>query len=126
MTQRAQQAAPKERGCWLTGWILFIALHGVLASVLIWYLRAQNSDPFPAWVWITLFALAIADIVAMIAVYFWQRWGLILYLASTIIGIAIGLVLTRSQLWVFHDIMPLVILGYLIKDKWAHFGIGDE
>ena len=36
-------------------------------------------------------------------------------------GIAVGLVLTRTQLIVFHDIIPLVILGYLVKDKQKWF-----
>ena len=44
-----------------------------------------------------------------------------IYAISTVLGIAIGLVLTRSQLWDFHDILPLVILGYLIKDKRGYF-----
>jgi L-asparagine transporter-like permease len=117
-----QQSAPKERGCWLTGWIILIALHGVIASVLVAYQGRQPYSDSPLWLTI-LGLLAIADIVAMIAVWYWKRWGLVLYAISTAIGIAIGLVLTRTQLWVFHDILPLVILGYLIKDKWSYFGI---
>ncbi|NIV37003.1 MAG: hypothetical protein GWN58_48495, partial [Anaerolineae bacterium] len=61
------------------------------------------------------------DIVAAIGAWNWKRWGLWLYAISTVAGIAVGLVLTRTQLIVFHDIVPLVILGWLVKDKHQWF-----
>jgi hypothetical protein len=116
-----KQAPAKERGTWLSIWLIFIMLHGTLASALIWYLRNQGGDASPAWVVTTLFVMAIVDVVAAILVWNWKRWGLWLYAISTVVGIVIGLVLTRSQLWVFHDIIPLVILGLLVKDKQSYF-----
>ncbi|MGD9147575.1 MAG: hypothetical protein PVI80_18550 [Anaerolineae bacterium] len=122
MTRSKKKQAPvKERGTWLSIWLIFIMLHGILASVLIWYLRNQGGDSSPAWILAVLFVMAIVDIVAAILVWNWKRWGLWLYAISTIVGIVIGLVLTRSQLWVFHDIIPLVILGFLVKDKQSYF-----
>ena len=70
---------------------------------------------------LSLFALAIADIVAAVAIWYWKKWGLRLYAISTVIGIAAGLILTASQLVVFHDIIPLAVLGYVIKDRWGDF-----
>jgi hypothetical protein len=119
--QKGKQATEKERGTWLSIWLVFIMLHGILASLLIWYLRTQQSEPSPSWVLAILFVLALADVVAAIATWYWKKWGLWLYVISTIAGTVIGLVLTRSQLWVFHDLLPLVILGYLIKDKRNFF-----
>lgn len=122
MTKRKPaRTAPKERGTWLSLWLIVILLHGVLASGLIWYLRAQRNDPSPSWVLIILFVLAIADIVAALAAWNWRKWGLWLYAISTVVGIVVGLVLTASQLIVFHDIVPLAILGYLVRDKWSDF-----
>lgn len=111
----------RERGCWLTGWLVFIALHGIVSAYSIYYLRAQQYESAWAWVVPALFALAIADIVAVIGIWYWKRWGLKLYAVSTAVGIAVGLVVTASQLIVFHDIIPFVILGYLIKPHWGHF-----
>lgn len=119
MTKKVQ--AKKERGGWLTALLVIILLQGIVASVLIYYLRQQQGEGSPAWVGLTLFALSIADIVAVIAIWYWKRWGLVLYAISVAAGIAIGLVLTRSQLIVFHDIIPLALLGYAIKDKWGYF-----
>lgn len=67
-----------------------------------------------------LLILSLADIVAAIGAWNWRRWGLVLYGISTAAGIAVGLMLTGSQLVVFHDIIPLTVLGYLYKDKWAY------
>ena len=105
----------------MSAWLILIMIHGILAAVLIWYLRNEGNLSSPWWVWSILLVLALADIVAAIAVWNWKRWGLWLYTASTAAGIAIGLVLTASQLIVFHDIIPLVILGMLVKDKHAYF-----
>ena len=118
---KKKQAPARERGTWLSIWLIFIMLHGILASVLIWYLRSQAGDSSPAWVVAILFVMAIADVIAAILVWNWKRWGLWLYGISTVVGIIIGLVLTRSQLWVFHDIIPFVILGFLVKDKQSYF-----
>ncbi len=121
MAKSKQQAPEKVRGTWLSIWLILIIVHGVVASVLIWYLRNQAGESSTSWVLATLFLLAIADIVAAILVWNWKRWGLWLYAISTVVGIIIGLVLTRSQLWVFHDIIPLVILGLLVRDKQSYF-----
>lgn len=111
----------KERGTWLSLWLILIMLHGIIASGLIWYLRAQDNESSPVWMLAMLFVLAIVDIVAAIGAWYWKKWGLWLYAISTFAGIAVGLVLARTQLIVFHDIIPLVILGYLVKDKQKWF-----
>jgi hypothetical protein len=121
MAKHKENAAPKERGTWLSLWLILILLHGLLASGLIWYLRSQRNDPSPSWVLIILFLLALADIVAALAAWNWKKWGLWLYAISTAVGIVIGLILTASQLIVFHDIIPLVILGFLVRDKRDYF-----
>jgi hypothetical protein len=121
MTKKNAGHAHKERGTWLSLWLILIMLHGLIASGLIWYLRANGDESSPVWMLAILLVLSIADIVAAIAAWYWKKWGLWLYVISTVVGIAVGLVLTRTQLIVFHDIIPLVILGYLVKDKQKWF-----
>ena len=121
MTRKKVGQVHKERGTWLSLWLILIMLHGLIASGLIWYFRAQDNESSPVWMLAILFILGVADIVAAIAAWYWKKWGLWLYVISTIVGIAVGLVLTRTQLIVFHDIIPLVILGYLVKDKQKWF-----
>ena len=120
-TGKRARANTRERGGWLSAWLILIILQGIFYSFLILYLRQRRSDPSPAWILIILFALSIADVVGAIATWHWKRWGFQLYALSTAVGIAVGLLLTGSQLIVFHDIIPLAILGYLLKDKWSFF-----
>lgn len=124
MTKKPQEA-PKERGCWLTGWLILMLIHGITSSLLIFYQRNQEGGDSTVWLGLLLLA-SIAIVVATVAIWYWQRWGLILYAISIGVSIVVGLVLTGTQLWVFHEIIPLAILGYLIKDKWADFGIDTK
>jgi len=112
----------KQHGGWLTAWLVIAVLRSVLYTFLVLYLRGQRNDPSPAWMLIILFVVSLADLVAVIAVWLWKKWGLQLYAVSTVASIAVGLMLTGSLLIVFHGIVPLAILGYLIKDKWHLFG----
>jgi hypothetical protein len=118
---KRSQPVEKERGTWLSLWLILIMVHGVFAAFLVWYLRVQQGESSPAWILAILFALAIGRIVGAAAAWFWKKWGLWLYAISVAAGIVVGLVLTRTQLIVFHDVIPLVILGYLIRDKRSYF-----
>jgi len=121
MTKRKNAGQVKVRGTWLSLLLIVIMIYGFVASGLIWYLRAQGNETSPSWMLAILFVLGITDIVAAVAIWFWKKWGLWLYLVSTVVGIAVGLVLTRSQLIVFHDIIPVALLGALIADKRKWF-----
>ena len=112
-----EQPTIKERGGWLSAWLILIIAHSTFAAFLILHLRAQQNTPSSPWFWLLLLALAVADIVAAIAIWNWKHWGFVLYGISTVVSIVVGLLLTGSQLIVFHDITPLAILGYLLKDK---------
>ena len=124
MTKKPQKA-PKERGCWLTGWLILMLVHGIVSSLLIFYQRNLEGGDQTIWLGLLLLA-SIAIVVATVAIWYWQRWGLILYAIAIGASIVAGLILTRTQLWVFHEIIPLAILGYLIKDKWADFGMDTK
>lgn len=118
MTKKKQSAKPaKTRGGWLSAWLVLMMIHGLFSAFLVLYLREQNEGVSAPWVLGILFLLAVAHIIATLAIWEWKRWGLLLYSGTVAVSIAVGLVLTASQLWVFHEILPLAILGYLIKDK---------
>jgi hypothetical protein len=113
--------AQKQRGGWLTAALVLMLLYGIFASFLVLYLRELDGKPSAAWVLLVLFALAAAHVVAALAIWEWKQWGLIVYAAATVVSIVVGLVLTHTQLWVFHELLPLVILGYLVRDKRNYF-----
>lgn len=114
---KAKKAPPKERGFWLSALLIVIVIHSAFATVLILDLQSRQHVARYPWAMPSLLLLSLADIVAVIAIWNWKKWGLVLYIVSVAAGIAVGLVLTRSQLIVFHDVVPLLLLGYLIRDQ---------
>jgi hypothetical protein len=114
---KKQPPATKHRGGWLTAALVLMLLYGIFSSFLVLYLREQDGKASPAWVLLVLFALAAAHVVAALAIWEWKQWGLIVYAVATIVSTVVGLILTHTQLWVFHELLPLVILGYLVRDK---------
>ena len=120
MTKNQQH---KERGGWLTAWLIIIALHGVLATYLVFNALKQEYAPSKPLIITSLIFISTASVIAAIAIWYWKKWGLYLYAATIIIGMATHIVMTGSLLFVFFDIIPLAILGYLLNahNKWRYF-----
>ena len=113
----------KERGWLLATAIIIITLHGILATYLIsTYPSSQVYVPRP-YILPILIANAFIDVVAGIAMWFWKRWGVILFGISAVISAAIGLVFTGQLMVIFYQLIPFAILGYIIalKDKRQYF-----
>jgi hypothetical protein len=111
----------KERGTGLSLWLIFIAGHGLLFTYLTWSVLKPGDSSAPEWMLWLLLLLSVADVVAAVALWKWKKWGFQLFGIATAVSIGLGLVVTASQLFVFYAIIPLAILGYLMKDKWQHF-----
>ena len=111
----------KDRGFWASFWIILFGLQSILYVFLIydWLYRADNIDK--PLILGSLVLVTLADLVALAAIWFWQRWGWYVLVASTIAAIVVGLIATATQLIVFHDILPLVILGWVYREKWDYF-----
>jgi hypothetical protein len=104
----------KKRGWLLATAIILITLHGILATYLIsTYPSSQVYVPRP-YILPILIANAFIDVVAGIAMWFWKRWGVILFGISAVISAAIGLVFTGQLMVIFYQMIPFVILGYII------------
>lgn len=114
----------KERGGWLTAAIVFVILHGLLMLGIIYGndLLQGTDVPLPAWFVPSVIGVAVADIVAGIALWRWKGWGFYLYLVSTIVIIALGVLATGyAMLWSFSRLLPFVIVGYIMRPKWKYF-----
>jgi hypothetical protein len=46
----------KERGGWLSAWLILIIAHSAFAAFLILHLRAQQNTPSSPWFWLLLLA----------------------------------------------------------------------
>ena len=118
---KKQPVKPKERGCLLTGIIVLIVIHGIIGTAAYYAIRTQEALDRP-WL-ITLMVLhSILNIIAAFGIWNWKRWGIQLYAVSTAISVVVGMVSVGA--WsIFYFILPLVILGYVIKSRWKDFGM---
>ena len=100
--------------------LVVIILHGLLAAVYYAVARLDTTYLDRPWA-LGLMALHfLANVVAAIGIWNWQKWGLYVYAGSTILALVIGLV--TVGIWsVFYMVLPLAILGWLLRTKWSYF-----
>lgn len=111
----------KDRGTALSLFLIYIAAHGLLFTYLTWSVIKPQDASAPEWMLWLLLLLSMADVISAVALWYWKKWGFQLFVVTTLISIAVGLVATGTQLWVFYAIIPLAILGYLMRSKWSQF-----
>lgn len=111
----------KERGIWASFWIILFALQTLLYIFLIYDSLYQDSVIDKPVLLVGLILVTLADLVGLFGIWFWKKWAWYVFGISTIVSIVLGLIATGDQLIVFHDVMPLVILGWVYRDKWDSF-----
>jgi hypothetical protein len=105
----------KVRGGWLTAALIFIAVHAVFTAVLLLVYKKQ-AGPIPTpWLWTASVLIALAEIGGAVAMWFWKRRGLYLFVGAILAGIVVGFLVYPSQLAAFHGIIPILILGYILQ-----------
>jgi len=108
----------KVRGFWLSLVLVIMGLHGVFATVLYYTIRTQDVLDRP-WIISLMVLSSLMNIIAAVGIWFWKKWALYIYAASTGISIIAGLV--SIGMWsVFYMILPLAILGWLLRTKWDY------
>jgi hypothetical protein len=105
----------KERGALLSFLLVLVGLHAISAAYLAYISLKDVYRSSTPWVIVVLGVIALADILAAIAMWRWKKWGIALYGITRVIAAAIHLMLTGSLLVVFHDLLPVAILGYVIN-----------
>lgn len=112
--KQAPQPVKKERGGWLIAILAFILIHAVFSAVLLLIYR-KDPGPVQPWLWAAAFIVSLAEIAAVVALWYWKKWGLYLYIVAVLAGIGVGLVAFPSLLVAFHGIVPLALLGYVLS-----------
>jgi hypothetical protein len=62
----------------------------------------------------------LANVVAAVGIWYWKKWGPYVYAYSAILALVIGLV-TVGVWSVFYMVLPVAILGWLLRTKWDYF-----
>jgi hypothetical protein len=64
----------------------------------------------------------LANVAAAIGIWYWKKWGVYIYIGSTILAVIVGLITTGLGMYsVFYFALPLVIVGWLLRTKWDYF-----
>ena len=117
------QPVKKVRSIWLTAAIVIVIIHGLaMLGIIYGQELLRGADAPPTWFVLSILGATIADIVAGIALWRWKKWGLTLYLITTAIDIALGMMATGyGMMWVFSRLIPFVIVGYIVRSQWRYF-----
>jgi hypothetical protein len=116
---RKTKAIQKKHGALLTIVLILMGLHGFVSTYI--YITYSNAPEVQRpWIISMMVLHFILNIAAAILIYFWKKWGIYLYVASTIIAVVAGLL--AVGIWsIWYMLMPLIILGWLLRTKWDYF-----
>jgi len=121
MSTKSKQKSPtKTRGTFLTILLVIMALHGIVATLVFYSLRMDNSMISRTWLVTLMLIHSFANVIAAVGIWKWKMWAWQLYIASTILGLAVGL-LTMGMLSAFYAVLPLAIVGWALRTKWDNF-----
>jgi len=110
----------KERGFWLTLFLVIMALHGIFAAYFYYTVRVGEPSLDRPWILSLMVIHSLANILAAVGIWYWKKWALYVYAASTVLGLVVGL-LSIGAWSTFYMVLPLAILGYILRTKWNYF-----
>ena len=99
--------------------LIYVAIH----SLIFWLTARSMPDAAEdSTLILSLFAIAsLASIVAAIAMWFWKRWGIYLYVVATLVLATAVLLQTGSMIMLFGAILPMIIVLYIFSKSFKHF-----
>jgi len=116
-----KKSQSKTRGTGVTIWLILLVLQSALAIYMIQDLTKRPEDPSRPFILAALFLLSAVKLAGVLGIWLWKRWGLYIYLGSVVGVSIIGLVLTGNPGILFFELIPVVITGWLLKDKYPLF-----
>jgi hypothetical protein len=112
----------RQRDALLTIAIILVVFHGILYTALA-FPAIQEQGLAQSSVLLVLFLLAaLADIVAGVAMWFWKRWGIYIFVVAGITTAIIVLIATASMTMFIGAFLHMVIVGYIVYPRLKYFG----
>ena len=118
--KKTQHPPRKIRGTWLTIALVVIVLHGLAAAIFYAVARTDTTYLDKTWALSLMAVHFLANVVAAVGIWYWKKWGVYVYAGSAILAVVVGL-LTVGIWSLFYMVLPLVILGWLLRTKWSYF-----
>lgn len=115
----SKHAHHKERGTLLVILLVLMAVHGIVAA-FAYYSMINNPATDRNLVVAMMVIHSLANVVAAAGIWFWKKWALYLYAASTVLALVAGLISVGA--WsVFYLVLPVAIVGWVLRTKWSYF-----
>ena len=116
----AKNSQKKEHGFWLSFFLVVIVLISMLA-IAVYYSIKHGPDVINNPVILSLAILAsVGKLVSAFGIWFWKKWGLYLYVGSVAASMIAGFLITGLP-FILAEFLPVAIIGFLVKDKYALF-----
>jgi hypothetical protein len=117
----SQHEHAPERGALLTVAIILVVLHGAFFTALSYsVIKGDGLIAAPVLLGLLLLCSA-ATVVAGVAMWFWKRWGIYLYVVAGV-GTAVVFLMRTGSIWMmFGAFLPLVIVGYILQPRLKYF-----
>ncbi|MCB8983931.1 MAG: hypothetical protein H6659_08910 [Ardenticatenaceae bacterium] len=115
-------AVVKKRKPLLTVALLIVLLSGIVFTLMLFNEKRLLGTSFadvPWYAWLMV-VTTIADVVAAIALWYWKRWGLYLFIVSSAAR-ALFMVLAGMIGAGFSALAPAAIVAYLVSLSWKQF-----
>jgi hypothetical protein len=108
-----------HRSTVLTIALVFMAVHGIAAAIAYGSMTGPENSQRPVAVAMMMIHFLL-NIAAAVGIFYWKKWGIYVYVASTFLAVAAGL-LALGPWSVFYMLIPLLIFGYLLRNYWGNF-----
>lgn len=123
-TEKAKKSSKsmqhKERGAFVTIVLVLMALHGIFATYFYYTVRTQEADLNRPMLLTLMVLHSLANVIAAVGIWYWKKWALYVYAASTIVALVVGLLAVGA--WsIFYMVLPFAIVGWALRTKWDYF-----
>ncbi|MGE5603927.1 MAG: hypothetical protein ACM30E_12825 [Nitrososphaerales archaeon] len=92
-------------------------VHGLFNTFALLTMRKTEYNQIPPWLLGAAILIGIATVVSAIALWYWKRWGLYLYVVATVASMALGLIVFATGYAAIYNVIPLAILGYILQSQ---------
>jgi hypothetical protein len=119
-SKSASSQPKKERGIFLATFLILVIASGIIQAVLYVAQRRQEAELTMPIILVLGIVHATLNVIAAIGIWNWKKWGVYLYIGSSVLGVIIG-VIAVGPIAFFSMLLPVILLGYLIAAKWSWF-----
>jgi hypothetical protein len=119
------QQKPKRGGLLTFAIILVIVVNLILAAG-IHSLKGTMAPDAHIGLIVATWAFALASAVAGVAMWFWRKWGITLYIVSSIAIVVLAFLiftLANAAVWgmLMGGLLPVIIVLYILKPYLKYF-----